>query len=447
MHSLSTRRVPPSLTHLASRCQAALRRWSRAAWFLRRPADKGAYTAARRPQSYRPMIEQFEERDQPNDLMGLAHLPLLGVGLAFAGPPAASSRVVIPRSNDAAPALGSSPRNASPLKFDGPLPSLSILPATAARVASPAARSPRSDLWQQSQVSADGLFRDPLANDLASGQDGRASSPDAGPGGRQGAPNFVAAGAAPDAATDHASAPISSPSPAAEPTPVAGAGSDLTFAAAQRAAATNTAAPPASVAASQTGAASPLTSPTAEFLQSTYSVTEGQGTASVTVVLSAASSQTVTVNYQLNGGTAISGTDDTGSASGTVTFTPGVTNNAFVLNILDDNLANETSPETINLALTSATNATLGSPSSAVLDINEDSDFSGPTVEFSQSTFNASEGQGPASVTVSLSTPSSQTVTVNYQVSDGTAITGTDYNGSGSGTLTFAPGATGASFS
>lgn len=47
----------------------------------------------------------------------------------------------------------------------------------------------------------------------------------------------------------------------------------------------------------------------------------------------------------------------------------------------------------------------------------------------------------PMSYTVSLSAPSSQTVTVNYGTVDGTAVAGSDYTAA-SGTLTFAPGET-----
>jgi ELWxxDGT repeat protein len=50
-------------------------------------------------------------------------------------------------------------------------------------------------------------------------------------------------------------------------------------------------------------------------------------------------------------------------------------------------------------------------------------------------------GTAPARFTVSLSAPSTQTVTVDYATSDGTALAGSDYNAA-SGTLTFAAGET-----
>ena len=107
----------------------------------------------------------------------------------------------------------------------------------------------------------------------------------------------------------------------------------------------------------------------------------------------------MTVPYQVSDGTAITGTDYNGSGSGTLTFAPGVTGSYFVLNVLDDNLANETSPETVNLSLGTPTGAALGTPNAAVLDINEDNDGSpSPTVQFSQSSYTVTEGTTPTAV-------------------------------------------------
>jgi hypothetical protein len=63
-----------------------------------------------------------------------------------------------------------------------------------------------------------------------------------------------------------------------------------------------------------------------------------------------------------------------------------------------------------------------------------------PSVQFSAPTYNGTEG-GAASILVTLSTSSSQTVTVNYYTSNGTASAGEDYPAS-SGTLTFLAGDT-----
>ena len=62
-----------------------------------------------------------------------------------------------------------------------------------------------------------------------------------------------------------------------------------------------------------------------------------------------------------------------------------------------------------------------------------------PTVAFSASTYSVAENAGPATITVSLSGTSSQTVTVQYVTSNNTALAGSDYT-SASGTLTFSAG-------
>ena len=64
-----------------------------------------------------------------------------------------------------------------------------------------------------------------------------------------------------------------------------------------------------------------------------------------------------------------------------------------------------------------------------------------PVVEFSAASLNGSEATTPASITVTLSAASGQTVTVNYATGNGTATAGSDYTAT-SGTLTFSPGVT-----
>src|SRR5262249_915324 len=110
------------------------------------------------------------------------------------------------------------------------------------------------------------------------------------------------------------------------------------------------------------------------------------GTANVTVTLSPAGNQSVTVNYATSDGTGLAGTDY-GATSGILTFSPGQTIANFQVPILDDKLANESSPETVNLTLSNPSGATLGTPSSAVLDINEDNStltWTGPTFSWTQ---------------------------------------------------------------
>lgn len=64
-----------------------------------------------------------------------------------------------------------------------------------------------------------------------------------------------------------------------------------------------------------------------------------------------------------------------------------------------------------------------------------------PTVQFQSGSSSGSEATSPASITVTLSAISGETVTVHYATSNGTATAGSDYTAT-SGTITFSPGDT-----
>jgi len=106
--------------------------------------------------------------------------------------------------------------------------------------------------------------------------------------------------------------------------------------------------------------------PTVAFSAATYTVGEGDGSKVITVQLSAASTGTATVHYATSPGTATAGSDYT-TASGTLSFSPGQTSKTFSVPILEDTVVEGS--ETVNLALTSPTGATLGTPNTAVLTI------------------------------------------------------------------------------
>ncbi len=99
------------------------------------------------------------------------------------------------------------------------------------------------------------------------------------------------------------------------------------------------------------------------------SVPEG-GNAIFTFSLCQASTQTVTVNYTVSG-TATGGSDYTGISSGTLTFAPGEQVKTFPVSILVDNIQ-ESASETIVVTLSNPTNAALGSPPSATVQIMND---------------------------------------------------------------------------
>lgn len=138
------------------------------------------------------------------------------------------------------------------------------------------------------------------------------------------------------------------------------------------------------------------------FSAATYTGAENAGSITIAVNLSAASEQTVTVDYATSEGTATAGSDYT-ATSGTLTFQPGETSQTFAVPILNDALAE--SDETVNLALSNPTNATLGTPSQAVLTIEDDDavlvDETMSTVEVSPDTVTA-DGISTATVTITL---------------------------------------------
>lgn len=103
------------------------------------------------------------------------------------------------------------------------------------------------------------------------------------------------------------------------------------------------------------------------FSSSTYARSENGVSATITVARTNVFSGTVTVDYFTTNGTATAGSDYQ-SASGTLTFTNGVTNQTFTVAIIDDTL--EEGNETVLLRLVNPTgNAALVNPNAATLTI------------------------------------------------------------------------------
>ncbi|MFN6564165.1 MAG: Calx-beta domain-containing protein [Nostoc sp. ChiSLP01] len=161
--------------------------------------------------------------------------------------------------------------------------------------------------------------------------------------------------------------------------------------------------------------------------------------ANFTVTLSNPSYQQVTVNYNTSDGTATVTDSDYNSASGTITFNPGETSKVISIGIIGDNKFE--TEETFSVNLLGATNATIADSLGVATIINDDTQ---PTISISD--ISVAEGNAGtttnANFTVTLSNPSYQQVTVNYNTSDGTAtVADSDYN-SGLGTIIFNPGET-----
>ena len=101
--------------------------------------------------------------------------------------------------------------------------------------------------------------------------------------------------------------------------------------------------------------------PTIDFNITTSSGAESVSSAALTVDLSAASSQDVTVNYAVTGTATGSGTDFT-LADGNLTISAGATSGTITIaGIIDDSL--DEPDETVIVTLSSPNNATLGSDS------------------------------------------------------------------------------------
>ena len=119
-----------------------------------------------------------------------------------------------------------------------------------------------------------------------------------------------------------------------------------------------------------------------------------------------------------------------------VTFAPGETSKVIPITIIDDSTPE--SNETIQVALSNPTNATLGANTVHTYTIS-DNDVVIPTVQFQAASSSDSEATTSVNIPVTLSASASQTVTVNYTVTDGTATGGgTDYT-LAAGQLAFNP--------
>ncbi|MEM8639509.1 MAG: Calx-beta domain-containing protein [Cyanobacteria bacterium P01_G01_bin.54] len=162
-------------------------------------------------------------------------------------------------------------------------------------------------------------------------------------------------------------------------------------------------------------------------------VSEGAGTASFTISLSAASGKAISVDYATADGTATAGSDYT-TNNGTLNFAAGETSKTVTVTLTND--ATNEATETFVVDLSNPTNATIADTQGQAT-INDDD--GAPTLSISDPTVN--ENAGTATFTVSLSAASGQAISVDYATADGTATAGSDYT-TNNGTLNFAAGVT-----
>ena len=158
-----------------------------------------------------------------------------------------------------------------------------------------------------------------------------------------------------------------------------------------------------------------------QFLTATYTVQATDGTALIDVHRSGNLNAIVSVSYATGNGTGIAGKDYT-AASGTLTFQPGQVDKTFGVTILQ-NASQTAGSVTVNLALGQPTGgATLGSPGTAVLTINNNLP---PVIQFSTSNYAAFSTSGNALITLTRGGGDRGTsVQVTYATAGGTAVPG-----------------------
>ena len=168
------------------------------------------------------------------------------------------------------------------------------------------------------------------------------------------------------------------------------------------------------------------------------SVTEGNaGTSALgfTISLSNPSSQTITVIYATQEGSAQVGSDFVHIPGSMVTFTPGQTSQPVSITVNGDTTFE--ADETVNVNLSGQTNATIADSQGVGTITNDDTE---PTISINDvSLTEGNSGTQTAGFTVTLSNPSYQFVTVNFLTTAGTATAGSDYVHR-QDTVTFAPG-------
>ncbi|MBN1921819.1 MAG: hypothetical protein JW892_11275 [Anaerolineae bacterium] len=157
------------------------------------------------------------------------------------------------------------------------------------------------------------------------------------------------------------------------------------------------------------------------------------------VTLSPASDQTVTVDYTTTAGTALPGSDYL-ATSGTLTFMPGETAKPIPVTIYGD-IIDEGESEAFMVDLSGATNANLDDGQG--LGLITDNDLAKVAMQGLAEVREGNTGTTTAPFTITLTTPTAFTVTVDYLTLDGyeSAEAGSDYAAM-SGTLTFTPGVT-----
>ncbi len=166
----------------------------------------------------------------------------------------------------------------------------------------------------------------------------------------------------------------------------------------------------------------------------------GISNATFVISLSHAASSQVSVAYATADGTANAGNDYV-TTSGIAIFAPGTTSVSVAVPVIGDTTVE--TDESFVLNLSSPVNATVADSQGVGTIVNDDA------TALSIGSVSVTEGDSGSLAAVfplTLSAPSSQTITVSYATANVTATSGSDYTAA-SGTVTFAPGVTAQSVS
>ncbi len=178
--------------------------------------------------------------------------------------------------------------------------------------------------------------------------------------------------------------------------------------------------------------------PEVTFASGSSSVLEDAGTRNVTVNISSAPVADFTLTYDLTG-SAVEGTDySITGGSGTVLFAANEFSVDIPIEIIDD--SDDENAETVILSLiTTGTEYTVGSISEHTLTITDNDAI--PEVTFASTSVSVDEDVGTQNVTINLSSAApAGGLTLNYSL-DGSAVEGTDYSITGSGSVSVAANA------
>jgi YD repeat-containing protein len=178
---------------------------------------------------------------------------------------------------------------------------------------------------------------------------------------------------------------------------------------------------------------------TVQFASTSYSVNENAGSVSISVSRVGGSSGAASVPYQTSNGTAISGTNYTGT-SGTLSWAAGdATTKSVTVTILDDHKYD--SNTSFGVTLSGASGASLGSQTQSTVTVANTDPAQPGTISLSPSTYSVVEANTSVTVSVTRTGGSDGAVSAQYATSGGTAAAGTNYT-SVSGTLNWASGDT-----